>query len=80
MQITHWRLNPDRTPVPTIPVRTRTTEKAPTLTTATAWRRALTGVGATMAAGSQECMGMRATLANPNRNIRVSARAAPEVI
>ena len=40
--------------VPNTPVRTRRTLKTPTLTTATACSRALTGVGATMAAGSHE--------------------------
>ena len=40
----------------------------PVFTTATACRSALTGVGATMAAGNQLCMGITAFLAKPNRN------------
>ena len=47
--------------------KTRSVQKTPVLTTATAWSNALTGVGATMAAGSQLCSGMSAFLANPNR-------------
>ena len=43
----------------------RAMEKTPALTTATAWRRAETGVGATMAEGSQLCSGMMAALARP---------------
>ena len=46
----------------------RETEKTPALTTATACSRAETGVGATMAEGSQLCSGMMAALARPNRN------------
>ena len=41
---------------------TRITPNAPALTTATAWSSALTGVGATIAAGSQLCSGMTAAL------------------
>jgi hypothetical protein len=40
----------------------RTMPKAPALTTATACSRALTGAGATMAAGSQPCSGTMAAL------------------
>ena len=39
--------------------------KTPALTTATAWSSAETGVGATIAAGSQKCIGMTAALAMP---------------
>ena len=46
----------------------RRTEKTPVFTTATACSSALTGVGATIAAGSQLWKGMIAHLANPNRN------------
>ena len=48
---------------------TLTMEKAPTFTTATACKSALTGVGATIAAGSHEWTGMIPALANPNTNI-----------
>jgi hypothetical protein len=48
--------------------KTRTVANTPAFTTATACKRALTGVGATMAAGSQLCRGMTAFLAKPNRN------------
>ncbi len=44
---------------------TRLTENTPALTTATAWSRADTGVGATMAEGSQLWKGMSAALARP---------------
>jgi len=40
-------------------------EKTPTFTTATAWSSAETGVGATMALGSQEWKGMTPFLAKP---------------
>ena len=40
-------------------------QKTPTLTTATAWSRAETGVGATMAPGSQWWNGMTPFLAKP---------------
>jgi hypothetical protein len=43
----------------------RLTEKTPTLTTATACSNAETGVGATMAEGSQLWNGIRAALAKP---------------
>ncbi len=42
------RLNAPSRSTPKIPVRTLTMENTPTLTTATACKRALTGVGATM--------------------------------
>ena len=43
-----------RRSTPKTPVTTRSTQKTPTFTTATAWSSAETGVGATMAPGSQE--------------------------
>ena len=46
---------------------TRTVENTPTFTTATAWSSALTGVGATIAPGSQWCSGMMPFLAKPRR-------------
>ena len=50
----------------------RITAKAPAFTTATAWRRAVTGVGATDAVGSQYVSGKTAAFVpkpkNPNRN------------
>jgi hypothetical protein len=42
-------------------------QKTPTLTTATAWSKAETGVGATMAPGSQWWKGMTPFLAKPKR-------------
>ena len=39
----------------------------PALTTATACNNALTGVGATIAVGSQEWIGIQAALANPSK-------------
>ena len=45
----------------------RRMQKTPILTTATACSSALTGVGATMAAGSQAWKGMMAPLAKPAR-------------
>ena len=45
--------------------RIRQTENTPAFTTATACSRAETGVGATMAEGSQLCSGMMAALASP---------------
>ena len=47
-------------------MHTLTTEKTPALTTATAWRSAETGVGATIAAGSHLCIGISAALPMPN--------------
>ena len=41
--------------------------KTPALTTATACSNALTGVGATIALGSQEWTGIQAALANPSK-------------
>ena len=41
-------------------------ENTPALTTATACSNALTGVGATIAAGSQKCNGITAALPMPN--------------
>ncbi len=41
-------------------------ENTPAFTTATACSSALTGVGATMAAGSQRCTGITAALPIPN--------------
>jgi hypothetical protein len=46
----------------------------PAFTTATACSSALTGVGATMAAGSQRCTGITAALPMPNTN---SASSSP---
>ena len=40
-------------------------QQTPAFTTATAWRNAETGVGATIAAGSQRCTGMTAALPIP---------------
>ena len=40
--------------------------KTPAFTTATACKRALTGVGATIAEGSQEWKGIQAAFMNPN--------------
>ena len=40
--------------------------KTPAFTTATACNSALTGVGATIAAGSQKCSGITAALPMPN--------------
>ena len=45
---------------------TLSTVKTPALTTATACRSALTGVGATIATGSQAWSGMSAALPMPN--------------
>jgi hypothetical protein len=51
------------------------TPKAPAFTTATAWRRALTGAGATMAMGSHPCTGKRAAFTEtPARRTRKRAR------
>ena len=44
---------------------TRRIENTPTFTTATAWSSALTGVGATIADGSQPWSGMIAAFAKP---------------
>ena len=54
-------------PMPKTWNTSRSTQNTPILTTATACSSALTGVGATIAAGSQACIGMIAALANPNR-------------
>jgi hypothetical protein len=48
----------------------RQMEKTPALTTTTAWSSALTGVGATMASGSQLWSGMIPALAKPKRKRR----------
>ncbi len=53
----------------------RRMEKTPTLTTATPWRKLLTGVGATIAAGSQACIGITAALANPKTKSTSSTAA-----
>ena len=45
----------------------RRTAKTPVLTTATACSRALTGIGAIIAAGSQPCSGMTAAFTDPAR-------------
>ncbi len=55
---------------------TRSVAKTPVLTTATACRSALTGVGATMAAGSQLWSGITAFLANPKRNSAKTAESS----
>ncbi len=54
--------------VPNTSSTTRNTVKTPTLTMATACSSALTGTGATMAAGSQAWTGSSAAFAMPNRN------------
>src|SRR3989339_134879 len=54
-----------RTFVPKVDNMTREMQNTPAFTTATACRRALTGVGATIAEGSQLCKGMIAALAKP---------------
>ena len=58
---------------------TLTTVNTPALTTATACNSALTGVGATMAAGSQRCIGISAALPMPYmyRMNRVPSTGAP---
>ena len=56
---------------------TRTTAKTPVLTTATACSSALTGVGATIAAGSQPWSGIRAHFASPKRKSRKSTDSSP---
>ena len=43
--------------------------KTPAFTTATAWSKAETGVGATMAAGNHLCIGISAALPMPKANI-----------
>ena len=53
--------------------------KTPALTTATAWSSADTGVGATIAAGSQKCTGMTAALAMPKTNKASSSPRATGV-
>ncbi len=52
------------------------TVKTPALTTATACSSALTGVGATIAAGSQRCTGMTAALPTPKTNSPSSSPTA----
>ena len=71
------RFSAERNSTPKTDVIVRTMQKTPTFTTATAWSRALTGVGATMAAGSHACSGIRAALAKPNtkRSRRIAAVA-----
>ena len=56
---------------------TREMQNTPTFTTATACSRALTGVGATMAEGSQLWNGMMAALAKPKMN-RTVGHGDPE--
>ena len=56
----------------------RSTPKAPALTTATAWSSALTGLGATIAAGSQAWSGRTAALTpTPTRKMANRSRSAP---
>ena len=57
---------PPRTSMPKIMTATFRMAKTPALTTATACNSALTGVGATIAAGSQKCSGITAALPIPN--------------
>ena len=59
--------SPSTSPVPKTWNTTRSTQNTPILTTATACKSALTGVGATIAAGSQACIGITAALAKPKR-------------
>ena len=54
-----------RTSMPKMRTATLRMVKTPALTTATACSSALTGVGATMAAGSQRWIGMTAALPMP---------------
>ena len=54
--------------VPKVESITREMQNTPAFTTATAWSSALTGVGATIAEGSQLWSGMIAALANPKMN------------
>jgi len=58
----------------------RTNPKAPALTTATAWSRALTGVGATIAVGSHPWSGITAAFTpQPSTNsTKIVRRAASE--
>ena len=56
---------PARCSMPNRYTATLRTLKTPALTTATACRSALTGAGATIAAGSQWCSGMSAALPMP---------------
>ena len=55
------------------------TVKTPALTTATVCSRALTGIGATIAPGSQEWNGIRAVLAVPKKKSRVNSVNCPLV-
>ena len=59
---THWAQVPASRSVPKQNQVRRMTAKAPALTTATAWSRAVTGVGATAARGSQAWRGKTADL------------------
>ena len=61
-----------RVSMPKIMTAIFTRQKTPVLTTATACSSALTGVGATIAAGSQKCSGISAALPTPNRIISTS--------
>ena len=55
-----------RVSTPKIETATLRMANTPALTTATACSSALTGVGATIAAGSQGCSGISAALPTPN--------------
>ena len=57
-----------RKSVPSTPVKARMMQNTPTFTTATACSSAETGVGATIAFGSQEWKGMTPALAKPKVN------------
>ena len=57
----------------------RTTAKTPVLTTATACSSALTGVGATIAAGSQPWSGITAHFAKPEEEEQEEHRQQPRV-
>ena len=58
----------NRSSVPNIYIIIFIIVNTPTFTTATACNKAETGVGATIAAGNQECSGMIAALATPKMN------------
>ena len=62
-----------RWPGPNTYTTTLSTANTPALTTATACSRALTGVGATIAAGSQRWKGMTAAFPIPNTKSRSRA-------
>jgi hypothetical protein len=72
--------NPARLAGPNTNARTRIIPKTPAFTTATACSSALTGVGATMAAGSQAWRGMTADFtATPPTNRTKRTASVPRV-